>query len=404
MVRGRKAPVEGGIMAEESGPYRILVVDDEPDLEPLVLQRMRRAIRSGRYQFVFAQNGVEALETLNQDDEIDMVLSDINMPQMDGLALLSHIPDVAPDIHAVIISAYGDMKNIRSAMNLGAFDFVTKPVDFEDLRITIERALSNLEAWRAATASRERLVALENELDVASKMQQSILPTEFPHQPGFEIYGSMAPARVVGGDFFDVVYLSDGRIALAVADVSDKGVPAALFMMASRTLLKSAAMGLKSPREVLAEVNDLLYDDNDAMMFVTLFYAVYDPSTGEMTYANGGHNAPLIVHVDGTSTVLPGTNGIALGVMAGMNYDERTISVSQGDTVVFYTDGVTEAVDANGEEFGMERLQQVFTSHPVRDAKEATQAVFDAVNDFAGETAQFDDITCLVFRRSETVP
>ena len=402
MIGRRRPPVGDGIMADTSGPYRILVVDDEPDLEPLVLQRMRRAIRSGRYQFVFAQNGVEALETLNQDDEIDMVLSDINMPQMDGLALLSHIPDVAPDIHAVIISAYGDMKNIRSAMNLGAFDFVTKPVDFEDLRITIERALSNLEAWREATASRERLVALENELDVANKMQQSILPTEFPRQPGFQIYGSMIPARVVGGDFFDVVYLENGRIGLAVADVSDKGVPAALFMMASRTLLKSAAMGLKSPREALTEVNDLLYDDNDAMMFVTLFYAVYDPATGEMTYANGGHNAPLIAHVDGTSTVLPGTNGIALGVMPGMDYDERTISISAGDTVVFYTDGVTEAVNEDGEEFGMERLQQVFTGQSVRDAEASTLAVFDAVNQFAGNAAQFDDITCLIFRRSET--
>ena len=391
-------------MADTSGPYRILVVDDEPDLEPLVLQRMRRAIRSGRYQFVFAQNGVEALETLNQDDEIDMVLSDINMPQMDGLALLSHIPEVAPDIHAVIISAYGDMKNIRSAMNLGAFDFVTKPVDFEDLRITIERALTNLEAWRAATASRERLVALENELDVANKMQQTILPTEFPSQSGFQIHGSMTPARVVGGDFFDVLYLNNGRVGLTVADVSDKGVPAALFMMASRTLLKSAAMGLKSPREVLREVNDLLYDDNDAMMFVTLFYAVYDPATGELTYANGGHNAPLIVHVDGTSTILPGTNGIALGVMPGMEYDERTISTSAGDTIVFYTDGVTEAVNDQGQEFGMDRLRQVFTSQPMRDAESATQAVFDAVNQFAGDVAQFDDITCLIFRRSESLP
>jgi sigma-B regulation protein RsbU (phosphoserine phosphatase) len=333
-----------------------------------------------------------------------MVLSDINMPQMDGLALLSHIPEVAPDIHAVIISAYGDMKNIRSAMNLGAFDFVTKPVDFEDLRITIERALSNLEAWREATASRERLVALENELDVANKMQQSILPTEFPRFPGFQIHGSMTPARVVGGDFFDVIYLNNGRIGLAVADVSDKGVPAALFMMASRTLLKSAAMGLKSPREVLREVNDLLYDDNDAMMFVTLFYAVYDPATGELTYANGGHNAPLIVHVDGTSTILPGTNGIALGVMPGMEYDERTISTSAGDTIVFYTDGVTEAVNDQGQEFGMDRLRQVFTSQPMRDAESATQAVFDAVSQFAGDVAQFDDITCLIFRRSESLP
>ena len=168
-------------MGDTSGAYRILVVDDEPDLEPLVLQRMRRSIRSGQYQFVFAQNGLEALQKLEQDQGIDMVLSDINMPQMDGLSLLDHIPDVAPDTRSVIISAYGDMKNIRAAMNRGAFDFVTKPLDFDDLRVTIERTLNNLTAWREAESSRQRLVAIENELDVASKMQQSILPTEFPH-------------------------------------------------------------------------------------------------------------------------------------------------------------------------------------------------------------------------------
>ena len=391
-------------MVETEGPYRILVVDDEPDLEPLVLQRMRRAIRSGRYEFVFAQNGVEALQTLGNDDDIDMVLSDINMPQMDGLALLSHMPEVAPDVQAVIISAYGDMKNIRAAMNLGAFDFVTKPVDFEDLRITIERALNNLEAWREATSSRDRLIALQHELNVAGKMQQAILPTEFLNKPGYEMFGSMTPARDVGGDFFDVLYLSNGCIGLAIADVSDKGVPAALFMMASRTLLKAAALGLKSPREVLREVNDLLYDDNDAMMFVTLLYAVYDPKTGDLTYANGGHNSPLIVHVDGTSTVLPGTSGIALGVMGDMEYDQRTISISAGDTVVFYTDGVTEAIDVTDEEFGMDRLHGVFSGNPPADAKSATERVLQAVIDFAGTAPQFDDITCLTFRRSESAP
>ena len=129
-------------------PYKILVVDDEPDLQPLMLQRMRRNIRSGRYTFVFAQNGVEALERLRQEDDVDMVLSDINMPQMDGLTLLEQIPKVDPNIRSVIISAYGDMENIRTAMNRGAFDFVTKPVDFKDLRITIDRTLRHLEEWR----------------------------------------------------------------------------------------------------------------------------------------------------------------------------------------------------------------------------------------------------------------
>ena len=179
--------------------FKILVVDDEPDVEPMVLQRMRRAIRAGRYQFVFAHDGVDALEKLNEDKDIDMVLSDINMPKMDGLALLEQIPKVDPNLRCVIISAYGDMKNIRTAMNRGAFDFVTKPVDFEDLEVTIERTLSHLMEWREALSSRDKLVALQNELDIASNIQQSILPGHFPESPSYQLFGSMDPARTVGG-------------------------------------------------------------------------------------------------------------------------------------------------------------------------------------------------------------
>ena len=387
-------------MGDAAGAYRILVVDDEPDLEPLVLQRMRRSIRSGQYQFVFAQNGVEALQKLGQDSGIDMVLSDINMPQMDGLSLLERIPDVAPDTRSVIISAYGDMKNIRAAMNRGAFDFVTKPLDFDDLRVTIERTLNNLEAWREAESSRVRLAAIESELDIASKMQQSILPTEFPKSPDYEVCGNMTPAREVGGDFFDIFNLENGCIGLAIADVSGKGVPAALFMMASRTLLKGTAIGLYEPGKVLSEVNQLLYEDNEAMMFVTLLYAVYDPSTRVLTYANGGHTLPVLIHADGTHTVLPTTNGIALGVMDGADYEQASVTCAPGDTVVFYTDGVTEAFNSDGEEFGMDRLLQIFESSP-DDCRTTLDLIFDAVSEFAGDAPQFDDITCLALRCSE---
>ena len=384
-------------MGDTAGGYRILVVDDEPDLEPLVLQRMRRSIRSGQYQFVFAQNGVEALQKLGQDDAIDMVLSDINMPQMDGLSLLEHIPEVAPDTRSVIISAYGDMKNIRAAMNRGAFDFVTKPLDFDDLRVTIERTLNNLEAWREAESSKVRLAAIENELDVASKMQQSILPTEFPETDHYDVFGSMTPAKEVGGDFFDIFQLENGNIGLAIADVSGKGVPAALFMMASRTLLKGAAIGLKEPGKVLQEVNDLLYDDNEAMMFVTVLYGVYNPETRTLTYANGGHNLPIIVHDDGSSSIIPSTNGVALGILPGGEYEQSSITCAPGDTVVFYTDGVTEAIDTDEEEFGMERLQETFNWGP-EDCREAVLSILDAVSDFAGGAPQFDDITCLALK------
>ena len=382
-------------------PYKILIVDDEPDLEHLMRQRMRRDVRAGLYTLYFAQNGVEALERLAEVPDMDMVLSDINMPRMDGLTLLAQIPSVAPDIRAVVVSAYGDMKNIRTAMNRGAFDFVTKPIDFQDLRVTIDRTLKNLEEWRDALESRDKLVRLQNELNVASKMQQSILPTEFPASEHCRIEAHMEPAREVGGDFFDVFPLPGGKIGLAIADVSDKGVPAALFMMSSRTLLKGSAIGAVEPGAVLKEVNDLLTEENEAAMFVTTFYAVYTPATGQLDYSNGGHNPPLIVHPDGTSTLLPGTDGLALGVFPGVNFGQSAAILAPNDLLVLYTDGVTEAMNADGEEFGMDRLQAVFSESPPATTEEANKAVFAAVHGFAGETPQSDDITCVTVMQRE---
>ena len=382
-------------------PNKILVVDDEPDLEHLMRQRLRRDVRAGRFELAFAHNGVEAMAILEKDRDIDMVLSDINMPEMDGLALLDQIPKVDPNIRAVIVSAYGDMQNIRTAMNRGAFDFVTKPIDFNDLRITIEKTLNHLQVLRDALNSRDQLVALRRELDVAANMQQSILPTVFPQLPNAQIFGNMEAAREVGGDFFDLITLQGGRIGLAIADVSGKGVPAALFMMSCRTVLKGSAIAFDGvrPGEVLQEVNSLLEDGNDSLMFVTLFYAIYDPASGELTYANGGHNPPLIVHADGSSTILETTAGVALGVMPDIAYTQSAIKLEMGDALVMYTDGVSEAMNHEDEEFGMDRLQQVFQRMPPADATSATHAVFDAVREFAGETPQSDDITCLTLLR-----
>ena len=382
-------------------PYKILVVDDEPDLEPLILQRMRRDIRRRQYTFVFARNGLEALEKLGADETIDLVLSDINMPQMDGLTLLSQIPNVSTDVRSVIISAYGDMKNIRTAMNRGAFDFVTKPIDFEDLRVTIERTLSHLLEWREALESRNKLTVLQNELDIASTMQQSLLPNHFPEGETFQVYGRMEPARNVGGDFFDILNRDHHRLGVVVADVSDKGVPAALFMMSSRTLIRAMSIGSAMPGEVLASVNELLLEDNDSTMFVTLFYAVYDPENGMFTYANGGHNPPLLVHPDGSSEELPLTGGIALGLVSDFKYVERTLRLMPGDALILYTDGVTEAMNEDLEEFGVPRLIKVFQVDPPSSAEDTTGRVFEAVHDFAGEADQSDDITCLVLHRRQ---
>ena len=378
--------------------YKILVVDDEPDLEPLILQRMRRQIRSKEYEFVFAQDGLHALEKLNADPTIDMVLSDINMPKMDGLTLLQQLPDVDPNLRAVIVSAYGDMDNIRTAMNRGAFDFVTKPIDFDDLKITISRTLEHLAEWREALSSRDQLVALQNELSIASQLQQSILPNIPPETDGCEISANMEPARNVGGDFYDYFKL-DNHIGLVVADVSDKGIPASMFMMSSRTALKGAAIGVREPQMVLTEVNNQLQQDNPTFMFVTLIYALYNPDTGSLTYSIAGHDPPLLVSADGTVTELPLTKGIAVGIAADVVYTQETVTLDPGDTVVLFTDGVTEAMNADNQQFGMSRLTEAFEGNPPESATAANEAVFERVRNFAGDAPQSDDITCLTLRR-----
>ena len=378
--------------------YKILVVDDEPDLEPLVLQRMRRQIRSKEYEFVFACDGVDALEKLNADPTIDMVLSDINMPKMDGLTLLQQLPDVDPNLRAVIVSAYGDMDNIRVAMNRGAFDFVTKPIDFDDLKITIARTLEHLAEWREALSSRDQLVALQNELSIASQLQQSILPRIPPVTEGCEVSANMEPARNVGGDFYDYFKLDD-YIGLVVADVSDKGIPASMFMMSSRTALKGAAIGVREPEMVLTEVNNQLQQDNPTFMFVTLIYALFNPDSGTLTYSIAGHDPPLLVSADGSVTELPLTKGVALGIAPDVVYTQETVTLDPGDTVVLFTDGVTEAMNADNQQFGMNRLTEVFDGSPPESATVANEAVFEQVRKFAGDAPQSDDITCLTLRR-----
>lgn len=343
--------------ASETMPTaRILVVDDEPDLEVLVRQKFRRRIRRGEFEFTFAQNGVEALERLAENPGIEMILSDINMPRLDGLSLLNALGEQNPDIRAVMVSAYGDMENIRTAMNRGAFDFVTKPIDFEDLETTIDKTLRHARVMREALTSQDQLIALRRELNLARSMQLSILPTTFPSNAEFEMHGSVTPAKEVGGDFYDFYRLEDGEIGVVIADVSGKGVPAALFMMVCRTLLKGVAIGHRSPAQVLTEVNAMLFEENRTTMFVTVFYAVFNPRTGALTYSNAGHEPPVLRRNDGSTEVLPTTGGVALGIVEDMQYEERSIELARDELAYLFTDGVTEALNEAGEEFGSERL------------------------------------------------
>ena len=377
---------------------KILVVDDEPDLEILLTQKFRRRIRKGEMDLVFAQNGVQALQQLQAHDDIDMVLSDINMPEMDGLTLLHQLNSLHLDLRAVIVTAYGDMKNIRTAMNRGAFDFVTKPIDFDDLETTISKTLAHLQVMRDALQSRDELVALRRELGVAAKMQESILPTDFPDDPRYDLDAWMTPAQEVGGDFYDFFKLENDRLAMVVADVSGKGVPAALFMMVSRTLVKGTAIGNPEPTQCMAEVNDLLAESNEESMFVTVFYTSFDPANGLLEYANGGHNLPFVLKASGEVRQVESESGLVLGVIPDFEFPGGSIDLEPGDTFFLYTDGVTEAMNEAGEEFGDEALAKAMGECVGMGAADLRRHVVEAVKAHAGEAPQSDDITCLALK------
>lgn len=382
-------------------PVKLLVVDDEPDLELLVRQKFRRQIRGGDFEFLFARNGEEALGILAGDPQIEVVLTDINMPVMDGLALLAAIGEMNRIVKTIVVSAYGDMENIRAAMNRGAYDFLTKPISFEDLDITINKTVQRVNVLKQSLREHEQLVAIQQELDVATRIQQSILPCDFPPFPsmkGFDLYAAMIPAREVGGDFYDFFLLDQDRLGVVIGDVSGKGVPAAIFMAVSRTLLKSVALSGMPPGDCMGQVNRLLSLENSSFMFVTLFYGILNIRGGEFDFCNAGHNPPFLITKNGGGEVLRAPSNIALGVDENSSFKTEKIILAPEDTLYFYTDGVTEAFDLRGEMFTERRLQQVLDEAAGRPPRELVDMVVKAVETFAAGTSQSDDLTMLVVR------
>lgn len=244
-----------------------------------------------------------------------------------------------------------------------------------------------------------QLAGIRQELDIAAKMQQSILPRAWPQSPSFSLWGTMRPAKEVGGDFYDHFPLSDGRLGLVVADVSGKGMPAALFSMVSKTLIRATALDrIRMPSDTIAVVNDQLCVDNDACMFVTTFYLEFDPASGRVVYVNAGHPPPLLIRADGSSKPLPLTGGAALGVMDGLPYDQAEIQMQAGDVLLLFTDGVTEAFSADEREFTEAALPPLFAGQAVPPVRGVVERVISAVDAHSLGVAQFDDITCLALR------
>ena len=385
-------------------PIKILSVDDEAPIELLLKQFFRRKIRSGDYEFFFARNGVEALAVLDEHPDIEIILCDINMPEMDGLTLLAKLNERRnPAMRVIMVSAYGDMRNIRLAMNNGAFDFATKPIDMDDLALTIEKAIGQIDYVHASQKEHRQLESLQKDLALASEIQQYFLPSTFPPFPEdcdkLEIYASMEAAKDIGGDFYDFFRIDDDQIGLVIADVCGKGIPAALFMAVSQTILRTKAASSASAAECLTETNRLLADYSVEYMFVTTFYAIYNMKTGHVNYCNAGHNVPYVLRADGTIEQLPKSSNVMVGAFKEATYQEDSLQMGHGDTLVMYTDGVTEAMNRNDKAFGNKRLEFLLGGLSDLSCQQIVETVKTGVSCFVDGAEQSDDMTMLVLRR-----
>ena len=255
---------------------------------------------------------------------------------------------------------------------------------------------------RCITAEKERIGA---ELDVARHIQASMLPCIFPAFPErheFDIYASMTPAKEVGGDFYDFFLVDDDHLALVMADVSGKGVPAALFMMISKTLIKSAAQSGLSPKAVLEKVNNQLCENNDAEMFVTVWLGILEISTGKLKCANAGHEYPATMHRGGEFELLKDRHGFVLAGMENSRYREYELTLQAGDRLFVYTDGVPEATDKNHVLYGTDRMLEALNEGKTLPCRQLLELVHRRVDEFVGEADQFDDITMLCIEIRDT--
>ena len=264
----------------------------------------------------------------------------------------------------------------------------------ESLAVGVKNYMTNL---RHVTAEKERIGA---ELNVATQIQADMLPRIFPPFPErseFDIYATMTPAKEVGGDFYDFFLIDEDHIGLVMADVSGKGVPAALFMVIAKTLIKNRAQMGGSPSEVLSYANDQLCEGNEAELFVTVWMAIIEISTGKGVAANAGHEHPVIRRKDGAYELIVYRHSPAVATMEGIPFKQHDFELNPGDTLFVYTDGVPEATNASNELYGADRMLEALNKEPDADAKRLLENVKASVDAFVGEAPQFDDLTMLAF-------
>jgi phosphoserine phosphatase RsbU/P len=376
---------------------RTLIADDQPD----VLAALRLLLRTEGYQIEAVSSPAAVLEAIRKRS-FDVVLMDLNYARdttsgQEGLDLITNIRTLDSTLPVVVLTAWGSVELAVEAMHRGVRDFVQKPWDnshlLRSLRTQIDAGRRRRQQRKLEAANKSETDHLRQELTDSQEIQEALLPRELPAIPGIAVAVAWKPAEAIGGDYFDVIKFSDRHAAICVADVAGKGLPAALMMSNMQAVLKSCASEVVAPADLCSRVNSVICHNLVSHRFISGFYALIDTRLRRLSYTNAGHCPPMLVRNGNCIRLREG--GPVLGIFPDRIYSQDEIDLEHGDCLVLYTDGVTEALNSEGEEFGEQRLQELLTLGYGLHATELRDRVMSAVNDFTGGRTQ-DDATLMV--------
>lgn len=376
---------------------RVLIVDDVKANVDVLVSALR-----DEYKLSVALEGARALEAAEKWTP-DIVLLDVMMPGMDGYEVCRRLRARAEtrEVPVMFLSALDEIESKTKGFEAGGNDYLTKPFEILEVKVRV-RSLLKARLYQEAVRAR-----MERDLSIAREIQMGLLPRDvarFTRDTGLDIHALIDPAQQVGGDLYEMVRPSDDRLIVALGDVSGKGIPAAFFMTVAMTLLQSTARHLDDPDLILRRVNDDLAAENPRGMFVTLACAVFDLRLGRATLASAGHMPPILLRRGAPPSFVPVVNGMLAGIDPGIECPGLSLELVPGDTLVFYSDGVTEAFDVEENLFGDARLLEQLARDPGRTAAETVKSVVGAVQRHAGTAPQSDDICVLAVRYAPDEP
>ena len=378
---------------------RTLIADDEPD----ILTALRLLLKNDGYEPETVSSPAAVLEAIERA-QFDVVLIDLNYARdttsgREGIDLITRIQAIDPSLPIVVMTAWATVDLAVETMRRGVSDFVQKPWEnarlLQILRKQVKHARARRNAQARLATGRKSEAQHKRELSEARELQENLLATSPAAIPGFQIATKWQPATTIGGDYVASFDIDDEHAALCVADVVGHGLPAALLMSNFQAALKSLALQCSSPAEVSTRLNRVLYSNIPLHKFVTAFYGVVNIPRRTLTFTNAGHNPPLLVHANGECSQLE-AGGSVLGAFPHLEYAQGEIQLREGDRLLLFTDGLSEAVDESNEQFGDERLIELLREHRHRTPEELKEILFDAVADFCGHNFRDDAALMIV--------